>query len=103
MGGLGGALGSIAGHGFGKSGLWAGGIIGGLLASVLVARIAIWRHWIGRAQLWPTVLGTAVGFLAACAVTVNTLSSPVGPIMSTLLIGAGALVGSARRGPDALA
>jgi len=96
IGGAGGFFGSIAGHGFGKGGLWAGGIIGGLLASLLVARIALWRRWIVRSRYWPTVLGTVIGFLVACAVVVNTLSSPIGPIMSTLLIGAGAVLGGIR-------
>lgn len=96
LGGVGGALGSMVGNAFGKSGLWAGGILGGLLASMLVARIALWRRWIVRSQYWPTTLGTATGFLVACAVAVNTLSTPIGPIMSTLLIGAGALLGSLR-------
>ena len=94
LGGAGGALGSMVGHAFGKSGLWAGGILGGLLASMLVARIALWRGWIVRSQYWPTVLGAALGFLVACAIAVNTLNSPVGPVMSTLVIGAGAVVGS---------
>ena len=96
LGGLGGAVGSIVGKAFGNGGLWAGGILGGLLASMLVARIAVWRRWIVGSQSWPTALGTATGFLLACAVAVNTLSTPVGPIMSTVLIGAGALLGSAR-------
>ena len=95
LGGVGGALGSIAGHSFGKTGVWAGGILGGLIASMLVGRIAIWRRWIVQSQYWPTVLGTAVGFLAACVVVVKTLSSPIGPILSTLLIGAGAVLGAA--------
>ena len=101
FGGFGGALGSIAGHGFGKAGLWAGGIVGGLVASILVARIALGRRWIVRSQYWSTALGTILGFFAACAVVVNTLSSPVGPAMSTLLIGAGAVLGSFRSPPGA--
>ena len=100
LGGLGGALGSIVGHGFGKGGLWAGGILGGLLASMLIARIALWRRWIVRSRYWPTVLGTAIGFLLACAVAANTLSSPVGPILSTFLIGVGAVLGG-NRAPSA--
>jgi hypothetical protein len=96
LGGLGGALGSMVGHSFGKGGLWVGGILGGLLASMLIARIALWRRWILRSQYWPTVLGTAVGFLLACAVAVNTLSNPIGPVTSTLLIGVGAVLGSIR-------
>jgi hypothetical protein len=86
----------MLGHAFGKGGLWAGGILGGILASMLVARIALWRRWIVPSQFWPTALGTAIGFLVACAVAVNTLSTPVGPIMSTLLIGAGAVLGGSR-------
>jgi hypothetical protein len=101
LGGLGGAVGSMVGHAFGKGGLWAGGILGGILASMLVARIALWRRWIVPSQFWPTALGTAMGFLVACAVAVNTLSTPVGPILSTLLVGAGALLGSVRARSDA--
>jgi hypothetical protein len=86
----------MVGHSFGKGGLWAGGILGGLLASMLIARIALWRRWIVRSEYWPTVLGAALGFLLACAVAVKTLSSPVGPILSTLLIGVGAVLGSKR-------
>ncbi|MFL5481809.1 MAG: hypothetical protein ACJ8AK_06430 [Gemmatimonadaceae bacterium] len=99
LGGAGGALGSMVGHAFGKTGLWAGGILGGILASMLVARIALWRRWIAQSQYWPTVLGTVIGFLMACVVVVNTLSSPIGPIMSTLLIGAGAVLGGYRSPP----
>ena len=94
LGGAGGVLGSMVGHSFGKTGLWIGGVVGGIIASILVARIALWFHWIGRSQLGATTIGTVVGFLLACAVAVNTLASPIGPILSTLLIGAGALVGA---------
>ena len=100
LGGFGGALGSMVGQAFGKGGMLAGGILGGLVASMLVARIALARRWIVRSQYWPTVLGTAIGFLVACAIAVNTLSSPIGPIMSTLLIGAGAVLGSIRAQSD---
>jgi hypothetical protein len=96
LGGLGGAVGSMVGHAFGDRGLWAGGILGGILASILVARIALWRRWIAQSQFLLTALGTAIGFVVAAAVAVNTLSSPVGPVMSTLLIGGGALLGSLR-------
>jgi Mg/Co/Ni transporter MgtE len=94
LGGAGGALGSMVGHSFGKGGIWVGGILGGILASILGARIALWRGWISRAQLWPTTVGTVIGFFLACIVVVNTLSSPVGPLLTTLIIGAGALVGA---------
>ena len=99
LGGLGGLLGSMVGSAFGKAGMLVGGILGGLLASMLVGRIALARRWIVRSQYWPTMLGTAIGFLAACAVAVSTLSSPIGPIMSTFLVGAGALLASIRAQP----
>jgi fructose-specific phosphotransferase system IIC component len=95
--GLGGAVGSIAGNAFGKTGLWTGGVLGGLLASLLVAWLATKMNWIPREQRRATALGTAVGFLLAAGVAVNTLSSPVGPALSTMLAGLGALVGSAWR------
>lgn len=96
LAGLGGAVGSICGNAFGRTGLWIGGVIGGLLASLLVAQIAVWRRWILPTLRLSTAAGTAVGFLAAAAIAVNTLSSPVGPVLSTALVGLGALVGARR-------
>jgi hypothetical protein len=97
LAGFGGAVGSMLGHAFGSTGLYVGGIAGGLVAVTVGAWIATWRRWIPRARLATTALGAGVGFLAAAAVAVNTLSSPIGPVLSTLLVGVGALVGS--RGP----
>ncbi len=96
--GLGGAVGSIVGHRFGATGLWVGGVAGGLLGSVAVGWIAARAAWILSARQRGTALGTAVGFLIAAAIAVNTLSSPVGPVLSTLLAGIGAVVGSRQFG-----
>ena len=93
LGGLGGALGSVVGAAFGQRGLFIGGVLGGLAMSLVSARLAIWRKWIGERQFWPTAFGTALGFLAAATVAVNTLSTPIGPILSTSLTGLGALTG----------
>ena len=92
--GLGGAAGSIVGHRFGSTGLWIGGICGGLVASVAVAGIAARARWVSPDQQRGTAVGTAIGFLLAAAIAVHTLSSPVGPILSTLVAGAGAVIGS---------
>ena len=92
--GLGGAAGSIVGHRFGSSGLWIGGICGGLLASAAVAGIAARARWIAPGQRRGTALGAAIGFLLAAAIAVNTLSSPIGPILSTLVAGIGTVLGS---------
>jgi len=94
LGGIGGAAGSMIGHAFGHRGVFIGGVAGGLAAAILVARLAAWRGWIVREQSWGTTLGAATGSLVAAFVATKTLSSPIGPILSTLLIGAGALIGS---------
>jgi hypothetical protein len=94
LGGVGGALGSMAGHGMGNGGLIVGGIVGGMLLIVLGGVLAERLGWIRRSQrLWAT-LGGIFGFGLACMVALATLSSPVGPILSTLLIGIGATLGA---------
>jgi phosphotransferase system glucose/maltose/N-acetylglucosamine-specific IIC component len=93
LGGLGGVVGSVLGAGVGRRGLFVGGFLGGILIAPLTARMALWRGWIRPTQVWGTAVGAAAGFAAAATVAVNTLSSPVGPVVSTMLIGVGALVG----------
>jgi len=94
LGGLGGAVGSILGNSMGKTGLFAGGVIGGVLMSFLSARIAVWRGWAPRERYWHTAFGAALGFIAAAGVAVSTLSNPIGPVLSTLLVGSGAVFGA---------
>jgi hypothetical protein len=65
-----------------------------VLIAPLSAKLAVWRGWIEPRQYLSTAAGAAFGFIAAAFVSMNTLSSPVGPILSTALIGLGALAGS---------
>jgi hypothetical protein len=92
-GGAGGLAGSIVGAAFGTRGLFAGGFIGGLLAAPCAAFLAAWLRWIEPAEAKSTALGAALGFAAAATIAVNTLSSLCGPVLSTLVIGAGGLAG----------
>jgi hypothetical protein len=92
-GGAGAAGMSMIGAAFGRRTLFAGGVIGGLMGTIAGAWLAGWFGWIERADVTFTAAGAALGFLAAAAIAVNTLQSPVGPMLSTLLIGAGGLVG----------
>ena len=39
-------------------------------------------------------IGAIIGFVIAVFVAMSTLSSPVGPILSTALVGMGAIMGS---------
>jgi hypothetical protein len=100
LAGIGGAGGSILGNGFGGKGLWIGGVIGGLLGAVASAYIARALRLIAPAQLRGTAAGAAAGFLAAALIAVNTLSSPIGPVLATALVGIGAIIGSRLGGAD---
>ena len=92
--GIGGAVGSIIGNALGGKGLWIGGVLGGLLGAISAALVSRARGWILPTQVRGTAIGAAAGFLVAALIAVNTLSSPIGPILSTSLVGIGALVGS---------
>lgn len=94
LGGFGGAVGSIVGHAGGPKGLWVGGVLGGLAGCVGAAALARSRKWIAPTQFAMTALGATIGFLLAAGIASKTLGSPFGPILSTALIGIGALVGA---------
>lgn len=97
LGGAGGILGSIVGNAAGKTGLFVGGFVGGLLATSCVGRVARARKWIAPPQVRSTSVGAMLGFSIAAVTATQTLGSPIGPVLSTSLIGVGALLG-ARRG-----
>lgn len=93
--GVGGMLGSMAGHGIAHDpGLIAGGVLGVLITSVLTGWIATAAKWITVEQRSRTIIWTSIGSVLASLIATHTLSSPVGPILSTALAGIGALYGS---------
>ena len=94
LGGLGAVLGSMVGHAVGRGGLLIGAFVGGL-ACVVLAGFACERFgWISRpARLW-TTLGGLFGFLLAYMSALATMGSPLGPILSTPLVGVGAVLGA---------
>ena len=97
LGGFGGFAGSVIGAAFGRTGLFVGGFLGGILIAPLTAWIAVRRQWVGAQNLLATAIGAAIGFAAAASIAVSTLSSPIGPLLSTLLIGTGAIIGARRK------
>lgn len=94
LGGIGGILGSMLGNAAGRIGLFAGGLLGGAVFSALAARIATVRGWVPKDRFAYTAVGAVVGFLLAASVAVNTLSTPIGPLAGSLLIGLGAVGGA---------
>lgn len=93
LAGLGGLLGSVVGHAAGPRALIAGGIAGGLLGAVGSIFVARSRGWIQAPQVRLAAVGASIGFLAAATIATHTLGSPVGPILSTALVGLGAVLG----------
>lgn len=94
LGGFGAMFGSILGNAFGNTGLTMGAVFGGLMLSTIAVRLALRRKWIAPAQFKTSVIGANIGFILAALIAVRTLSSPVGPVLSAMLIGAGAVIGS---------
>jgi hypothetical protein len=100
LGALGAFLGSVLGNAAGKAGLFAGAMLGGALAVVAAVRLAARFRLVVSTRVAHATLGGLGGFALAAFVAVNTLSSPIGPILSVALIGLGALFGAVRRGPS---
>lgn len=94
LAGFGALLGSILGHTLGPRALMAGGVLGGLLGAILSAFVASRFRWIRADRVRGVALGACTGFVLAALIATHTLSSPVGPILSTLLIGLGATLGA---------
>jgi uncharacterized membrane-anchored protein len=94
LAGIGGALGSMLGNALGRGGVIAGGVVGGAAMVIAAGFVADARGWIHHSQRLWTILGGVFGFFLACLVALSTLSSPVGPILSTLLVGSGAVLGA---------
>ena len=74
-------VGSAAGAALGHRGLFMGGLSGGLLGSCAAAWLGVRLRWIPAPAAKATALGTVIGFLVAAAIAINTLRSPVGPVL----------------------
>jgi len=73
--------------------LFAGGIAGGLIGCFVSASLARRLKWIPASATKFVAIGACIGFAAAAAIAMNTLHSPLGPILSSLLVGVGGLIG----------
>ena len=93
-GGIGGAGGSMLGNALGSGGSIAGGVVFGVLLVVAAGYLATQLAWVRREHRFWTIVGGLMGFASAALVTLATLSSPVGPLVSTLLVGMGATLGT---------
>jgi hypothetical protein len=91
-------IGSVIGHFLGATrGVMLGGLLGGALGVYFSVWVAAQRAWITPAGFLRTLVGGEIGFLLAASIALNTLSSPIGPLLSSILIGAGAVLGASIR------
>jgi hypothetical protein len=98
FGGLGAALGSILGNAAGPIGLRVGAVAGGAIAIALAVQLGARAGLVPPARVRHTTLGGLGGFALAIVVALNTMASPVGPVLSAALIGLGAVFGASSAG-----
>ena len=94
--GAGAVAGSIPGSAIGKTGLFAGAVLGGTTFAFLSARASAWLKWLPGAAARDAARGAVVGFLLAVPIAALSLRTPVIPVLSCALAGVGAIVGSLR-------
>jgi hypothetical protein len=91
--GLGAVGASILGAALGPRELFVGAAMGGPLGAVAGVWMCVRLEWLSRAHHTAASIGAAAGFLVAIPIAVANLHSPVVPILSCSLAGAGALAG----------
>lgn len=94
LAGLGAVAGSIPGNAFGKAGLFTGAIIGGVLAVAGAVTILAKLEWLPPGTQNGALVGGLVGFLVAAPIAVTNLHTPIIPVLSCSLVGAGVLGGA---------
>lgn len=90
--GIGAVGGSILGNALGKTGLFAGAVIGGVIGVTAATRISIWRGWVSRDRGPAVQVAGLVGFFIAAIIAGTNLWTPLIPIASTWIIGAAAVL-----------
>jgi len=90
-------LGSVVGHFFGTTTVYAGAIIGGVSGIFVANRTAVSRQIPGPKRFWVATIGGILGLILAAEIATHNMASPVVPLASILLIGLGAVFGAASR------
>ena len=88
--------GSMVGAGFPEHALFIGALLGGAIGCIVAVRLAVWRGWVAREHRGRVTFGALIGFVIASVIATQTLSSPIGPGLSSLLIGVGAVLANRR-------
>jgi hypothetical protein len=82
------------GHGVGRGGVLLGGVVCAALGIVAAAYLGVRIGLLQPSQRLWSMVGGLLGLLFACLVSLSTLMSVTGPILSSLLIALGACLGA---------
>jgi len=85
------ALGSVVGAAFRHDALFVGAILGGLAGVIAALRLSAIFRLLEPAAVWPGVLGGWIGFGIAAVLAATNAHTPVIPVLSVGLVGAGTL------------
>jgi hypothetical protein len=96
LAGLGAVAGSILGGAAGKTGLFAGAVLGGSVLAFLSPIMCSRLGWIAGRDGRAASVGALLGFLVAAPIAATNLHTPVLPVLICGLAGAGALIGAGR-------
>ena len=86
-------IGSVVGHGAGKTGLFAGAVAGGVLGVGAVVVLLAKLQWLSPGDRRGAVVGGVVGFAVAAPIAVSNLQTPITPVLACALAGVGLLLG----------
>jgi hypothetical protein len=94
LAGLGAVAGSILGNAIGPTGLRVGALIGGAVTTAGGVGLAVRLAWLPAGTGTLGTVGGLVGFGVAAVLAVTHLNTPVIPVVSCGLTGAGVLLGA---------
>lgn len=84
---------SILGAWFGRAGLFAGAVLGGVGAVIMSVFVMVRFGWMAPEVRTAAIIGGIIGFLIAAGIAVASLDNPIVPVLSCALSGAGVLMG----------
>jgi len=76
-----------------SNGIFIGAIIGGLMGIVLASKIAIYFSLVNKNSFKSIIIFSLLGFLLAIVICFYNFHNPIIVVMSTSLVGIGALFG----------
>jgi hypothetical protein len=86
-------LGSVLGNSMGRTGLFAGAVVGGIIGVAAALLLAARLKLLDRASYGAAFLGGVVGFGIAAVIAVKNLHGPLIPVASVGLVGLGSIIG----------